>query len=333
MSKPLVHIPVLPREVASVLGLRSGEVYVDATCGMGGHAVEAARVVGATGVVVLNDVDPGALESASTRVTGELGEQAPRIELVRGNFARLPGALMALGLRADAVLADLGFSSVQMDDAERGLSFRRDGPLDMRLDPSSPVTAAELVNELPEQELRDVLRRFGEEPSAGAIARKVVEARGQGPILSTGRLAEIVREAARPRGRRGGPGGGGPSKTRANKPGGGQRSPIDPATRTFQALRIAVNDELGALERFLSSLGSGGVGGGGWLSEGARVAVISFHSLEDRAVKRAMGEMIERGTAEAITRGVVGPTDDEVARNPRARSAKLRAVRLVSSSA
>ncbi|MEO0512145.1 MAG: 16S rRNA (cytosine(1402)-N(4))-methyltransferase RsmH [Planctomycetota bacterium] len=322
------HVPVLPEQVGVALALGPGETFVDATAGLGGHAVEAARAVGPEGTVVLNDLDPGALASAEARLRATLAASCPRVVAIHGNFAALPTMLpVALAaeagttdLCADAVLADLGFSSAQMDEPSRGLSFRRDGPLDMRLNPRAPVTAAELVNELSEQDLRDLLRRYGEEPSAAAIARKVVVARGQAPISTTGQLAEIIRDAARVRRSRK------PSRSAGSRGGGGG---IDPATRSFQALRIAVNDELGSLDRFLAGVGRGR----SWLREGARVAVIAFHSLEDRAVKRRFAGLVSAGDAAHAVKGPATAEADEIERNPRARSAKLRAIILSGSTA
>lgn len=311
-------MPVLMSEVMGALSLREGETYLDCTAGQGGHASEASRRVGPRGVVVLNDLDGAQLAVAEARVRSVDGG-AERVVAVRGGFALAPRKLSELGLSADAVLADLGFSSAQMGDAARGLSFGSDGPLDMRFDPSGGTSAAELVNSLPEEELADILREYGEERFARRIAQKLALAREEEPITTTARLASIVRSAI---------------------PGGARSAGrIDPATRTFQALRIVVNDELGSLSSLLESVGraafSLSVGGGEqWLRPGARIAVISFHSLEDRLVKRAFGELIERGLAEPAIGGsarsarAVEAGEAEVASNPRSRSAKLRAVRL-----
>lgn len=295
------HIPVLMRETLELLNPRRGETYVDMTAGLGGHAAACARSIGPDGLVVLNDADPENLE-ASRRAVEAVGVP---VKAYRGNFAELPRRLEADGLSADCVLADLGFSSNQMDTPSRGFSFMRDGPLDMRLDPEGPTTAADLVNGLTESELARIISEYGEDRQAGRIARKLVEARGAGPIQTTGKLAEVVRRAVGPR-----------------KPGG-----IDPATRTFQALRIAVNDELGALDALLASIGRAAArlskaDAGGWLKSGARVGLISFHSLEDRQVKRAFAEWQERGWGKAS--GLVQAEESEVENNPRARSAKLR---------
>lgn len=263
--------------------------------------------------MILNDLDAGNLARAEASVRSALSLEDPAsasVIAINDGFGRLPRTLANRQISGDMLLADLGFASTQVDDPSRGLSFRREGPLDMRLDPASPVTAAELVNTMPERDLADLIWRLGEDRNARRIARKVVEARRDGPIETTTRLGEIVRSACPP-GR-----------------GGGSR--LDPATRTFQALRIAVNDEIGSLETLLASVVraardvSSGVGS--WLSPGARVVFISFHSLEDRPVKRALASICEDGHATALTRKPVRPSEDECERNPRARSAKLRAI-------
>jgi 16S rRNA (cytosine1402-N4)-methyltransferase len=299
------HVPVLLEACLRVLDPKPGEVYVDCTAGLGGHAAAVAEKLG-EGEVVLNDADPLNMAVASERVRS-LGV---RVRVLTGNFAEVPNRLAAAGVRADMVLADLGFASTQVDDPSRGFSFSRDGPLDMRMDPSLPVSAADLVNGLPEAELAELIRRYGEERAARRIASKLVRARAERPILTTARLADLVRSAA------GGRGDGG----------------IDPATRTFQALRIAVNDEIGSLEALLEAAVRDAERISNnqpteWLKPGARFAVISFHSLEDRPVKRAM-ERLERLGAEDLTGGAVTAGDEEVSANPRARSAKLRAARL-----
>jgi len=272
-----------------------------------------ARLLGQTGTIVLNDLDPGNLELAQAHVHQACEAGAgPTVRCVRGNFADLPVWLENEGLCADLLLADLGFASTQVDDASRGLSFSREGPLDMRLDPDGPTTAADLIADLDERELADLIYEFGEERLSRRIARKIVESRGQEPIMTTGGLAKLVRRAY-PR----------PPK--------GRRHRIDPATRTFMALRIAVNDELGALDGLLRDLPR-------LLKPGGRAAVISFHSLEDRRVKRAFlalgrdaenpGEPGGRGNRgyRLLTRKPVTASDDEAQANPRSRSAKMRVI-------
>lgn len=314
-----VHIPVLLDQVLESLQPAPGEVYVDATAGLGGHAFEVARRLGPNGTLVLNDVDPDNLAEAQRRIRAALEDLGPRLIALHGNFADLPRRLLEMGLAADLFLADLGFSSNQMDESSRGLSFQHDAPLDMRLDPTLPTTAADLVASLPIPELARMLSEYGEERHAIRIARKLAEARAQQPITSTTRLAEIVRGVvARPGASDGG---------------------IDPATRTFQALRIAVNDELGVLESLLDSIAregrrinerAAGVGrtDNGWLRSGARVGIISFHSLEDRPVKRCFAEMAAKGHVDTVGPRLQRPGNEELDANRRSRSARLRAVRI-----
>lgn len=297
------HIPVLLEEIVHALAPHPGQTLVDCTAGLGGHASALAPGLVPGGRVILNDLDPGNLAVAESAVGGA----APGVEVRRfhGNFVSLPRRLAGEGLAADMVLADLGFASSQMDDPGRGFAFSREGPLDMRLDPGGPTTAADLVATLPEAELVRILREYGEERAARPIARKIVAARGEGSIATTTRLAEIVRSVVR---RDGG---------------------IDPATRTFQALRIAVNDELGALEGLLAAVGRAAkTPGKGWLRAGARVAIVSFHSLEDRMVNRAFGSLVASGLAEPVGKQPLVPGESEVGRNPRSRSAKLRVIRV-----
>ena len=320
MAEPLTHQSVLAAETLELLALRPGDVYVDATAGLGGHAARAAKSVQPGGVVVLNDLDATMLERARAAVS----EAQPSVDVrsVQGSFGGLPSALEGMGLRANALLADLGFASPQVDDPGRGFSFKHDGPLDMRLDPTTGVSAAELLATASEAEIAEILWSFGEERGSRRIARKVVASRERQPITTTHALAELVRSCTS---------------------GGG----IDPATRTFQALRIAVNDELGALSALLGAIAAqagsiveantparegGGRHGDGdqrWLAQGARVAIISFHSLEDRMVKRAFGALADAGRARRLTRKPIVPQDAEIAVNRRARSARLRAIELV----
>lgn len=304
------HVPVLLSEVLEALGPGAGETALDCTAGLGGHAAAIAQRIGNSGTLVLCDLDRSNLEAAEARVL-TLGAVAPRVIAIHGSFSDLPRRMAQAGLSADVVLADLGFSSNQVQAAERGFSFSRDGPLDMRLDPSAPVTAAELVNTLPERELAEIIRDFGEERWAARIAAKIVQERRSQPIETTARLAAVARLVV---GRRSGSSG------------------IDAATRTFQALRIAVNDEIGRLESLLGSIdrGAGQVMAGAptWLAPGARIGIIAFHSLEDRPVKRAFSAMVEKGRATLVNKKPVQAGDEEVARNPRSRSARFRAVRL-----
>ena len=300
------HVPVLFRETLDALNPKPGDVYVDLTAGRGGHAAAVARRLSPSGRVVLFDLDAGNLAFASDRVRRESGLE---VVAIQGSFASVQRELAARGLTADLVLADLGFSSTQVDDPARGLSFLRDGPLDMRLDPSAVVTARDIVNGSSEREIADILFRFGDEPLAKKIARKIAEARAVAPINTTAQLADLVREAYGSRAR---------------------TSRMHPATKAFMAIRIAVNDELGALDALLGSIRSAALrvheGAPSWLSRGARVAVIGFHSLEDRLVKRSFATMQREGLCTEITNGALVSSEEESAVNPRARSAKLRAV-------
>lgn len=304
-------MPVLLREVVRTLDPQPGETVVDCTAGLGGHAAVFAQRVGASGRVVLGDADGGNLARAEAFVRSL--PSAPEVIAIQGNFAELPRKLGEHRVSAQVVFADLGFSSTQMDDPGRGFSIRADGPLDMRLDRISPTTAARLVATLTEQELGEIIRDYGEERHWRRVARKLVDERQRGPIETTGRLAEIVASVVGSSGR------------------------IHPATRVFQALRIAVNDELGSLRSLLESVTRaasglmGASGGGAWLARGGRgtrIGIVSFHSLEDRLVKNAFGELVKRGLAETLTKPPIEPGEEEQRDNPRSRSAKFRAIRL-----
>jgi 16S rRNA (cytosine1402-N4)-methyltransferase len=288
-----IHEPVLASEVIELLEPSRGGLFVDCTVGLGGHA-RALLTGGATRLLGL-DRDAAALAIAAETLT----PWRDRVDLVHADYRDLPTVLSSRGLDAfDGALADLGVSSMQLDAAGRGFSFRRDEPLDMRMDQSQGATAAQMLDEVDEVDLANVIFRYGEERFSRRIARAIVGARDNGPIATTGRLAEIVRRAI-------------PRK-------GYQR--IDPATRTFQALRIWVNRELEGLDAFL-------VAASRRLRAGARLAVITFHSLEDRIVKHAFRALAAGEEAiRVLTRKPVVPADAEVARNPRARSAKLRAI-------
>lgn len=298
------HVPVLLEEVVELLAPRSGERSVDLTAGLGGHAAAIGGLLGSDGLLVLNDLDAGNLERAGARVR----EAVPGLEVRErhGSFADVPADAVIGGLGFDVVLADLGFASNQVDDPARGLSFREDGPLDMRLDPTGPISAMDVVNETPERELADLIYRYGEERASRRVAAAIVRRRSERRFERTLELAEVVRKAV---------------------PGAG-RQRIDGATRTFQALRIAVNGELETLESLLGSIESGArsaiAGRESWLSAGARVGVISFHSLEDRPVKQAFQAMEQSGLGRRLTRKPVVAGEDEASRNRRARSAKLR---------
>jgi 16S rRNA (cytosine1402-N4)-methyltransferase len=294
------HTPVLARQVLSLLQPKPGQVCLDCTVGRGGHAEQIAPLLAPNGRYIGLDVDPENLAYTRQRLEDVRG----RVELLQQNFAESPRLLHSLGVeRVDLLLADLGFSSNQMQNPSRGLSFMTEGPLDMRLDPTLTTTAADLINELSEKELADVIFQYGEERLSRKIARKIVEVRQRTPIKTTEALAKLVRGAYGYRG---------------NRP--DRRHRIDPATRTFMALRIAVNDELGALQELLDALPK-------LLKPGATAVVISFHSLEDRLVKRSFAAYRREGRAEILTRKPVQADDDEQRDNPRSRSAKLRAIR------
>ena len=293
MNGPGAHEPVLVAETVALLDPSRGGLFVDCTVGLGGHA-RAVLAGGATRLIGL-DRDTTALSIASEA----LREWQDHVELVHADFRDLPAVLAARGIDVIAgALADLGVSSLQFDAEGRGFSFRRDEPLDMRMDQTQGPTAADLVADAEEEDLANVIFQYGEERYSRRIARKLVEARRAGRIATTGQLAQIVRRAV-------------PHK-------GYQR--IDPATRTFQALRIWVNRELEGLDGFLVEVSK-------LLGAGARLAVITFHSLEDRIVKHAFRALAAGEDAlRVLTRKPVIPGEAEVARNPRARSAKLRAI-------
>ncbi|MBY0588536.1 16S rRNA (cytosine(1402)-N(4))-methyltransferase RsmH [bacterium] len=288
------HRPVLLHEAIEHLDPQPGEIAVDATAGLGGHAKAIAERIGPGGQLLLLDRDEPNLHHAKSAV----GPQT-RTLLIHSNFEWLENVLQNAQIpQIDILLADLGVSSPQLDQAERGFSFRRDGPLDMRMNASEGPSAADLVAQLSERELAWIFWEYGEERFSRQVARRIAESRRTEAIRTTFQLADLVRQVV-PRERR------------------HQGTGIDPATRVFQGLRIAVNDELGSLERLLKSLPK-------LVRPGGRVAVISFHSLEDRRVKQAFGD---RDVWHRITKKPVTASDEEARQNPRSRSAKLRVVR------
>jgi len=302
------HVPVLATQVRELLAVQPGETVVDCTFGAGGHARLLAEDLRGSGKLIAVDVDP-TVRPGFERFRRHAGVQT---RLLRGNFSIVLQQLAGNDVQADAILIDLGVSSMQLDRPERGFSYAADAPLDMRMDPSAPLSARELVNESDERELAGIFRRFGEERYATQIARAIGRRRRQHPITRTGDLVDVIKGAI-------------PAPARF---GDGH-----PARRVFQALRIAVNDELGALESALPDAVR-------MLRPGGRLAVISFHSLEDRIVKRFMREQA-RGCVcppdfpicvcghepvlRELTRRAVRPGADELAANPRASSARLRA--------
>ncbi|MGO9109996.1 MAG: 16S rRNA (cytosine(1402)-N(4))-methyltransferase RsmH [Thermoguttaceae bacterium] len=308
------HVPVLLKEAIDFLNVRRGGTYIDATVGLGGHSYEIAKRLGAPGHLIGLDKDPAALEIAKTvlgRSSSVVGQDRsagvspatggwPKITLLHRSFAELANDQRPTTNDAvDGILADIGLSSLQLSDAARGFSFQADGPLDMRMDPRSERTAEQVVNHLDERELADVIYEFGEERRSRRIARAIVRSR---PIRTTAQLADVVSAAARP-------------MNQAERR-------IHPATRTFQALRIFVNHELNDLRALLDAAPQ-------VLKPGGRLVVISFHSLEDRIVKDALREGVKQGHYRLLTRKPVTAAEEEIDRNPRSRSAKLRAAERV----
>jgi 16S rRNA (cytosine1402-N4)-methyltransferase len=282
------HQPVLLAEALEHLAVKPGGLYVDGTVGLGGHAAEILRRCAPDGRLLGTDRDAEALALARARLA-EFGE---RVWLRQADFRELPDLLASR--RPDGILLDLGTSSLQLDDPERGFSFRRDGPLDMRMDRGAGENAADLLRRLPERALADLIHAFGEERAARRVAHAIVRARALRPLERTGELAALVRGAVRGRGR------------------------LDPATRTFQALRIAVNRELEGLDTACQALA-------GILAPQGRLVAISFHGLEDRQVKHAFRSVAGQGFR-LLTRKPVRPGPEEARANPRSRSARLRAL-------
>jgi 16S rRNA (cytosine1402-N4)-methyltransferase len=304
------HVPVLLKQAIDFLAVRRGGTYIDCTVGLGGHSCEIAKRLGAPGRLIGFDKDPKALEVAGENLKGVVGRSSlvvgqnqdqqqdwPTIELRHGSFADLANDVRRTTY--DGVLADLGVSSLQFSDPARGFSFQADGPLDMRMNPQSEPSAEQVVNQFDERELADLIYEFGEERRSRRIARAIVRSR---PIRSTAHLAAVVSAAARP-------------MNQAERR-------IHPATLTFQALRIFVNRELDDLRKLLEAAPQ-------LLKPGGRLVVISFHSLEDRIVKDAMREGARQGQYRLLTKKPVTPEQLEIDRNPRARSAKLRAAERV----
>jgi 16S rRNA (cytosine1402-N4)-methyltransferase len=313
------HVPVLLKEAIDFLAVQRGGTYLDATVGLGGHSLEIAKRLGAPGHLIGFDKDPAALNTAraslnpvdsrSSIVVSEstcerptTNDQRPEpsdwplITLMHGSFADLANDQRPATI--DGILADLGVSSLQIDDPARGFSFQAEGPLDMRMNPMSGETAEQVVNHIDERELADVIYEFGEERRSRRIARAIVRSR---PIRTTRHLVEVISAAARPM-----------------KLGQHKYDRIHPATRTFQALRIFVNRELDDLKALLEAAPR-------VLKPGGRLVVISFHSLEDRIVKDALREGAKQGWYRLLTKKPVTATELEVDRNPRSRSAKMRA--------
>ena len=292
------HVPVLLEDALDYLNVRPGGVYVDATLGLAGHSSAIAGRLGKAGKLICFDRDPEAMAKAKARmdeVAAELGNAMPTVVYVPRAFSEAaqeiePGTV-------DGLLADFGVSSLQLDEAHRGFSFRTDGPLDMRMDTRSGETAEQVVNQEDENELADLIYEFGEERRSRRIARAIVRAR---PISTTAELARVISAAA-------------PSM---------KGDKIHPATRTFQAIRIRVNNELGEIQSLLKGAGS-------LLRKDGRLVLISFHSLEDRLVKDAFKEAKDAKIFEVLTKKPVIADEEEQRRNPRSRSAKMRAARKI----
>ena len=294
------HVPVLLEQVLAVLAPRPGQTVVDCTLGLGGHAAALLRRVTPGGRLIGIDLDPGNFDIARPKLEATGGE----FRLVHNNFAAVPTVLADAGTdQADAILADLGVSSPQIDDPNRGFSYRQSGPLDMRMDPTRGQPASALVNRLGERELADALRDLGDEDDADKIAKLIVRRRKDGPITTTEALTAIVCEAR--------------DFTLRRAAG----AKLHPAARTFQALRILVNRELANLDRLLGVLGD-------CLKPGGVAAVISFHSGEDRRVKAAFREGLRAGLYSEIAPDPLVADEQERRTNPRSRSAKLRWARL-----
>jgi 16S rRNA (cytosine1402-N4)-methyltransferase len=300
MAEPQ-HVPVLLEESLNFLNVRAGGVVVDCTLGFGGHSLAIAKRLGGSGRLICFDRDEQAMELAKARLAGlaqELGGEMPTVEFVGRPFSEIaevisPGTL-------DGLLADFGVSSMQLDEAHRGFSFRSDGPLDMRMDTRKGLTAEQVVNQADEEDLANLIYEFGEERRSRRIARAIVRAR---PLSTTAELARVITAVAPPI----------------------KGEHLHPATKTFQALRIRVNDELGEIQTLLKSAGS-------LLKPGGRVVMISFHSLEDRLVKDSFRESARLGELEMLTKKPVTATEQEALRNPRSRSAKLRAAERIEKS-
>ena len=295
------HIPVLVEEVISLLRCEPHQIYVDATLGGGGHTLEILHRTAPDGIVIGIEWD----EDAIAEARNVLRPFEDRIKIFRENFVSLPDILNSLKIECvDGILLDVGLSSIQLEEKERGFSFKSDGPLDMRMDQRMKVTAADLVNQLSQADLVETLSEYGEESWAKQIAKRIVEERRQGSIETTQALRKIAYQAI-------------PRRFHFRR--------IDPATKTFQALRIRINNELENLRQVLES---------GWrfLREGGRLCVISFHSLEDRIVKETFRKLAKEGDGSGqgggvlrvVTKKPITPSEEEQKRNPRCRSAKLR---------
>ena len=289
------HIPVLAETLAEQISLSTDAVVIDATVGHGGHSLLFGERLGPEAAIIGLDVDRDCIRRAQEN----LSDLQCKVIIVRSNFSHIASAIAEAGIeKVDFILADLGFCSAQLTDSSRGLSFQENMPLDMRLDDRIKTTAADIVNRTDEKTLADLIYNFGQDRASRRIARFITAYRRDLPITTTGQLAALVCRAL-------------------NQPAKGRKSKIHPATRTFQALRIAVNDELGNIEKLLAAAPA-------ILKKDGQIAVISFHSLEDRIVKNDFKQKRLEGIYEVITKKPLTASDSEIAANPRARSAKLR---------
>ena len=294
-SSKVEHIPVLARTLVEQINLPRDGVMVDATIGQGGHSLLFGKNLGPKAVLIGLDVDKNAIRRAKSKLSGLVC----KVILVHANFSQIKEYVREQGIeKVDLILADLGVSSAQLADVEMGLSFLNNMPLDMRIDKRLKTTAADIINKANEKSLADLIYKFGQDKASRRIARLIVRQRSQEPITTTGQLAAIVCKALR-------------------RPGQKKKPRIHPATRTFQALRIAVNNELENLERLLDAVPE-------LLKKNGYIAVISFHSLEDRLVKNNFKQNKNKDIYKVITKKPIMPTRDEIEKNRRARSAKLR---------
>lgn len=299
MSEKILHVPVMDREVLEFLNPKPGECFLDGTLGLAGHAALIAERIGATGHLIGLDRDERALVHAKSRLSGF----KCRMDLVHSNFCDFDVVFKKLGIKAvDGMLFDLGISSFQLDDPQRGFSFKTDGPLDMRMDQDSSLSAKDLVNSLEEEELAAIIFELGEERFSRRIARAIIQYRSRKVIATAKELEEIIFTSV---------------------PVSYRRQRLHPATRTFQAIRIAVNKELESLSLAMDKCA-------GFLKEGGRIGVISFHSLEDRIVKNKFRELSKNGVMSLVTKKPLRPSEREVHTNPRARSARFRIAERIS---
>lgn len=297
----MVHIPVLLHETIRVLQPSPGEIFIDGTFGSGGHSREIAKAIAPNGTLLCIDRDPTLIHAGKHTMEILAKETKTTIFVRQGNYADAEKIMKDIGIsKVSGVLVDAGFSSVHIEDAERGFSFQHEGRLDMRYDRSGGINAEEVVNSFAAPALQEIFSRYGDERRARTVAERIVRERKRKRILTTSELADIVASVKGSRKERG----------------------LHPATKVFQSLRIYVNDELGNLKKFLNVFPS-------WMEPHGRVAVISFHALEDALVKQRFKELFRSGRAELVTKKPITPGRGEEARNPRARSAKLRAITLL----